>query len=335
MVSIKDVARAAGVSNKTVSRVVNREKYVRPDVRQRVEEAIVSLGYVPNMAARSVRTNRSGVIGVMTDVVSTTPYSVDIVRGIQDAADRTGRKVLIGNTAADPDREADCWKTFREHRIDGVLYVTMFHREVELPQKLPLPTLLVNCFSTKNSDVPFIVPDDYGGGFSAAEYAVTKRHDTIAYITLNPRIHAATLRGRAFRDALRKHGHEPREDLIVPGIVGIPYKESVVAYLEARRILASPDRPTAIVCGNDEIALQVYCAVFAEGLRIPNDVAVIGYDDFRVISEFVEPKLTTVALPYYEMGYKAGMAIDKLISERGGVQVEDRMNCPIRVRNSA
>lgn len=343
MVSIKDVAVSAGVSNKTVSRVVNQEKYVRPATRRLVEEAIAALGYVPNMAARSVRTSRSGVLGLMTDVVSTTPYSVDIVRGVQDAAIQTGRTVIIANTAGNPEREAECWKTFREHRIDGVVYVTMYHREVKLAEQLPLPTVLVNCFSRKNPDIPTIVPDDYGGGYAAAEHAILRQHEIIAYITLNPRLVAADLRGRAFRDAMKRHGRKVREDLVVPGMIGAPYEdafadsrvEAVVAFIEAQKMLARRDRPTAIICGNDEIALQVYCAIFASGLKIPNDVAVIGYDDFRAISEFVEPGLTTVALPYHEMGFKAGIAIDSLIKGASGVESEVRVPCPIRIRQSA
>ncbi|RME63884.1 MAG: LacI family transcriptional regulator, partial [Alphaproteobacteria bacterium] len=114
MVSIKDVARAAGVSDKTVSRVVNGERNVKLATRQKVERAIQALGYVPNLAARMIRTNRSQVLGVITDVVSTTPSTVDIMRGIQDVSMETGYTVLTLNTSGDPTVEEKCWRALRE-----------------------------------------------------------------------------------------------------------------------------------------------------------------------------------------------------------------------------
>ena len=146
MVSIIDVARAAGVSNKTVSRVVNGEPYVTTEMRERVEQAIRELGYVPNMAARMVRSSRSQTFGIVTDYVSTTPYSGDIVRGIQDWATANGKIILLANTGGDSRRELSVWNTFRSHQIEGVLYVTMYHRVAD-PEMgdVDLPTVLLNC----------------------------------------------------------------------------------------------------------------------------------------------------------------------------------------------
>ena len=116
MVSIKDVARVAGVSDKTVSRVVNGEPNVTADTIEKVQLAIADLGYIPNLAARSIRSNRTNIIGIITDFISTTPYSGDIVRGVQDWAGANGRTVLLANTDGDPTREANVWRTFKAHR---------------------------------------------------------------------------------------------------------------------------------------------------------------------------------------------------------------------------
>lgn len=146
MVSIISVAKVAGVSNKTVSRVINGEPYVTEETRERVERAIRDLGYVPNMAARQIRSSRSNTFGIIADYVSTTPYSVDIVRGIQDWANANGKTILMANTGGASEQETKIWKMFQSHRIDGVLYVTMYHRIVD-PEigDVGIPTVMINC----------------------------------------------------------------------------------------------------------------------------------------------------------------------------------------------
>ncbi|RME64044.1 MAG: hypothetical protein D6782_09050 [Alphaproteobacteria bacterium] len=156
-------------------------------------------------------------------------------------------------------------------------------------------------------------------------------------MTLNPLIIASELRRKAFIAALSDFGMEPRRDWIIPGIVGPIGEETATAYVEATRLLkaAAHERPDAIVCGKDSIALQVYMAALRLGLRIPEDVAVIGFDDFILISETVEPPLTTVALPYYEIGRRVAHDLIALMSgEPPEIKVE-RIACPLIRRASA
>jgi LacI family transcriptional regulator len=312
MVSIKDVAALAGVSDRTVSRVASGDtKLVRPRTRKKVLKAIEDLGYVPNRAAQLMRTSRSLVIGLMTDVVATTPFSTDIVRGIQDALESTPYTLLTINTSGDPAKEARSWQTFREHGIDGVLYVTMFHRQLPVTAQFPgIPVVLVNCSAPAHPELPYIVPDDYRGGYDAAAHLLAKGHRKLAYVALNENILAADLRGNAFLDALAAERVEARSEWIVPGLVGDVFKDRFVAFENVTRILKQPDRPTGIVCGNDEIALQCYCAALELGLKIPHDISIVGFDDFQAVSNVVEPKLTTMALPYHEMG---SLAVETLV----------------------
>lgn len=335
MVSIKDVAALAGVSDRTVSRVVNGEGLIRPKTRKKVQKAIDALGYVPNQAARLMRTSRSTVLGLMTDVVATTPFSTDIVRGIQDALEHTPYTLLTMNTAGDPEKESRSWQTFREHGISGVLYVTMFHRHVRPEAQFPeTPTVLVNCSAPDHAELPSIVPDDYGGGFHAAAHIIAKGHGKLAYVALNEHILAADLRGRAFADAIGKAKLDLRSDWIVPGIEGQVFADRLVAYENARKLLKRRDRPTAIVCGNDEIALQVYCAAMNLGLRIPDDISIIGFDDFQVISNVIEPKLTTMALPYHEMGALAVRTLTDMLRGIHPKTAHVKMPCALVERNS-
>jgi LacI family transcriptional regulator len=335
MVSIKDVARVAGVSDKTVSRVVNREANVHPETQEKVEQAIARLNYVPNLGARLVRTNRSKTIGVMTDMVSTMPYSGDIVRGIQDRAREMDRTVLIINTGGDRQEEQRGWRTFLEHRIDGVIYATMAHRQVDFGRDdTPIPTVLVNCFSGVDPDFPAIVPDDYEGSAALAEHLLSLGHRRIGYVRLNPVLLAADLRLTAFRDAMRARSLDVDEDLILDGMYGVVGEDTNVAFESTLALLDRPLPPTAIMCGNDEIALQVYCAVLTTGARIPVDVSVVGFDDFHTVSHGLRPALTTAALPYYSLGVEGAHMLESLLlGEKPPVGVK-RAECPVVKRAS-
>jgi LacI family transcriptional regulator len=334
MVSIKDVARIAGVSDKTVSRVVNGEANVHPDTQQKVERAIADLNYVPNLNARLVRTNRSRSIGVMTDLVSTTPYSGDIVRGVQDWAKMAGRTVLIINTGGDPDEERRAWRTFQEHRIDGVVYATMAHRDVPLRRDdLPLPTVLVNCASSVDQTFPAIVPNDFIGSVHLTELLLSLGHRRIGYIRLNPVLKAAHLRLTGFRKTMAKHKVAVDEELILDGMYGPVGHDTNVSFESTVKLVGLPDRPTAIICGNDEIALQVYCGVLASGFRIPEDISIVGFDDFRTVSLGLRPKLTTAALPYYSLGLEGAKLLEGLLGG-GPIAGTREADCPIVRRES-
>lgn len=338
MVTIRDVAKAAGVSHKTVSRVVNREPNVTEATRQRVETMIEALNYVPNQGARLMRNSRSGVIGVITDVVSTSPNSTEILHGIQDFVSNTPYSVLIANTGGDPANEGKIWRTFRQHRIDGVLYITMFHRAATPAVDLDgLPLVLVNCFSDEKPALPAVVPDDYQGGSNAARLAIDKGHRRIAFLTLNPAIEAARLRWKAFEEALAAAQIEIDDALIAPGYEGPVGEEHLVAYDRARALFSLPEavRPSALLCGNDEIAMQAICAAAALGLRVPEDIAIIGFDDFRLISNSIVPALTTVALPYYAIGMRATERLLNIIDGGADSGAIERIECPAVERQSA
>jgi len=336
MISIKDVAARAGVSDRTVSRVASGEtKLIRPATRKKVLKAIEELGYVPNRAAQLTRTGKSMVIGLMTDVVATTPFSTEIVRGIQEALEATPYQLLSVNTAGDPAKEARSWQVLREHGIDGVLYVTMFHRQLPANIQLPAtPVVLVNCWAAERPDVPSIVPDDYRGGRDAAMHLIANGHRDIAYVALNEHILAAQLRGSAFVAALAAKKVKLREDWVVPGLVGDVFSDRFVAFENATRLLRGPDRPTAIVCGNDQIALQVYCAALELGLNIPGDVSLIGFDNFEAISNVVQPGLTTVALPYPEMGALAVKTLTGILRGEMPKTLHTKYRCQLIERGS-
>jgi len=316
MVSIVSVAKAAGVSNKTVSRVINGEPHVTEDTRERVEKAIRDLGYIPNMAARQIRSSRSNTFGIITDYVSTTPYSVDIVRGIQDWANTHGKSILMANSGGLPEREAEIWKMFQSHRIDGVLYVTMYHRVVD-PEAgdVSIPTVMINCRPQTSELLPSIEPDDFQGARDLTRYLLERGHRRIGYIRLNPILLGAELRLDAFRRTAKEFGLAESDLSIRLGMEGPVGAEENYVFAAATEMLQQKDRPTAIMSGNDEMAIQIYIAALTLGLRIPQDVSIVGFDDFRTVSLALKPELTTAALPYYDLGFQGAEWLNSVIAE--------------------
>lgn len=335
MVSIVSVAKAAGVSNKTVSRVVNCEPYVTEETRERVEKAIRDLGYVPNMAARLIRSSRSNTFGIITDHVSTTPYSGDIVRGIQDWANANGKTILIANTGGSSEREVNIWKLFQSHRIDGVLYVTMYRRIVD-PQtgNVNIPTVMINCRPQTSGLFPSLEPDDYQGAQDLTRYLLERGHRRIGYIKLNPILLGAELRLNAFLQTTREFGLTADDLSISLGMEGQVGAEDNYVFAAATEMLKQKNRPTAIMSGNDEMAIQVYIAAMSLGLRIPDDVSIVGFDDFRTISLALKPELTTAALPYYDLGLEGANRLTELVAGMNGQSTGQVMPCKLVERTS-
>lgn len=310
MVTLKDVARHVGVSAKTVSRVVNEDRAVHEDTRRLVLQAIAELDYVPDLTARMMRTATSNVVGLMTDVVATTPFSVDIVRGVQDSLQADGRSLLIASTGGDPAVQRDYWRMLKAHKVSGVLYATMYHRPVDIgAPDFGRPIVLLNCFSVRR-DRPSVVPDDENGGYLQAAHLLKLGHRRIGIVSLNPAIRATLLRAAGYRTAFAEAGVCYDGAMDMPGFVGPVEREDLRAYEVAQDMLSRRDRPTAVLCGNDRVALQVLCAAAHLGLQVPEDVSVIGFDDMTLISESVRPRLTTVALPYTDMGAMAVRLLD-------------------------
>ncbi len=336
MATLKDVAREAGVSPKTVSRVVNDDPAVNIKTREAVAEVIRRMHYVPDHAARMMRMAHSSVVGLMTDAVATTPYSVDIIRGTQAELKTQARTMLIANTDGDVEEEREYWQVFRAHKVAGVIYATMFHRPVDLGSPdFDRGIVLANCYSSKRSH-PSIVPDDEGGGYTQARHLIELGHRRIGIVSLAPILRATVLRGAGYRTAFAEAGITYDPSLDVPGFITRPDGgEDLVAFDVATAMLQRPDRPTAIICGNDQIAVHVYSAAAALGLSIPGDLSVMGFDDMTVITQTLRPMLTSVALPYFQIGRVAVDMLSRLNGEiNAPVERQVLVPCPLVVRQS-
>lgn len=338
MTTIYDVARTAGVSPKTVSRVLNGDGPVGQRTRQGVEEAISKLGYVPSSAARGLRSNRSGLVGVISGAISDAGQEPQlsglpellIVQGIQDVLDATGRSLLLTDTGGRRTRAPELLRVLAEHRVEGVVYVAPFHQRIELPPgSLRGRLVLANCYD--RAGTPAVIPDDYCGQKELVAGVIARGHRRIAYLQLPLELDATRHRTRAYRDALAEAGIGYDPAIVVPADVGEGEAELRVATLHRAiaAVLATDPAPTAICCGNDRMAIAVYGMLRSRGLAIPSDISVAGYDDHRLVSETLFPTLTTVELPYRAIGRRAAELLaaaecpDDPIEVRGPVRWRD------------
>lgn len=331
--SMKDVAQLAGVSRTTVSYVLNsaaEAANIPEETKARVHAAVEQLSYRPNAIAQGLRSNKSNILGFIADEIATTPFSGNIIKGAQDAAWKHGKVLYIVNTDRQPTLEEAAVDTMLERQVEGILFAAMFHREITSPANLhEVPTVLVNCYSQDHS-LPSIVPDEVEGGCIATEFLLNKGHRRIAMISGKPHLPATTGRIEGFRQAHAAKNLPIDESLMR---FGGWWQEN--GYESTLELLSLPDRPTAIFCANDRIAMGAYGAVKKLGLSIPGDVAVMGFDNQEVIAAHLRPKLTTVALPYYEMGK---WAVEYLIEHAGHEEPSDphqvKLRCPLIVRES-
>ena len=300
MATIRTVAERAGVSVMTVSRVFNQPSTVAEGTRAKVLVAARELRFVPDQRARAMRLGRSGVVGLLTDVMEATPCSVDIVQSVESALAKRGMSLLIGNSHTRSGGSHAILQSFQASRVEGIIFAATFHREVEALSRLPMPGVLVNCFS-RSSLMPSVVPDEEGGGHAVGVHLIGLGHRRVAYLTLATGIEATRLRQAGLIRAFQEAGLSFPDELIVAGQSGTGAFDRSEAFAAATRLL-NDHRPTAVFCGNDEMAMQMYNAAARTGLSIPHDLSVVGFDDHRVFSEGLMPPLTTVALPYEQMG---------------------------------
>ena len=325
MSTIYDVAKAASVSPKTVSRVLNGDGPVGRETRKAVERAIADLGYVPSSAARTMRSNRSGLVGLVTGAISLNPEQpalsglpdLFVVQGVQKALEDAGMTLMIADSGGKAERVPALLRTFVQHRAEGIIYVADYHKEVTLPPLAGQANLvLANCYD--GAGTPAVVPDDRAGQRDLVHRLIVAGHRRIAYLTLDRSLDATRLRTQGYADALAGAGIAYDPALVLEADVSPPDPEAEVRLLAAAidRVLAMPDPPTALCLGNDRMAVRAYGMLRSRGLEIPEDISIAGYDDYRAISESLFPRLTTAELPYARMGRRAAEILLSLIDGR-------------------
>lgn len=296
-VTMRDVAQAAGVSVATVSHVINDKPGARigKDARLRVQNAVQELGYRTNALAKTLSEGTSRFIGLVADAIATTPFAGQIIHGAQDEAWKHGFVLLVANTDGNEEAENEAISMMLEHQVRGILYSTWYHREISVPKSLSqTDAVLVDCFA-EGSGLPAVVPDEVQGGQTATQELIATGHRRIAFVNTTTPSPAQSGRLEGYRAALQA-ADLPYDPHLVFSVE--PAQEG--GYAIASSVLASG--ASAVFCHNDRVAMGLYDYAREQGLRIPNDLAVMGFDNQEVIAAHLRPPLSTVALPHYELG---------------------------------
>ncbi len=329
--TMSDIARQAGVSRTTVSFVLNNHASsvsIPAETKDRVLEAAKRLSYRPNLAAKVLHTNQTHMIGFITDEIATTPHAVNIIKGAQDEALAHGKLLLIINTGSDATVKETAIEMMLERQVEGIIYAAMYHQEVALPANMyEGSAVLLDCFCADRS-LPSVVPDEVQGGRTATEMLLKKGHRRIRFINSVDPIPAAFGRLEGYKQALKAHDIPFDENLVR----SYP-SESRGGYLGTLELMQSREPPTAIFCFSDFMAMGAYDALRALGLSIPDDVAVMGFDNQELIAAQLFPPLSTIQLPHYQMGK---WAIEYLLEHTGEslLPVQHTIDCPYIERQS-
>ncbi|MGO4858022.1 LacI family DNA-binding transcriptional regulator [Arthrobacter sp. 2MCAF14] len=299
-----DVAKRAGVSRSAVSLVLNGrgDGNVAKESQDRIRQAAADLNYSPNPIALSLRNQRTRVIGIVSDEVVVSPFDGNIIGGADDVARAHGFVTVVMDTERDASRDESAVETLLDRQVDGLMYVTVGLKPLDVPQgMLRIPSVLANCFD--NSPAPrlhHVIPDEVSGGREATEHLLQLGHRDIAFLAGAATSPAVPLRIRGHREAMAKAAIPVREDRVF--MAGWDINDG---FHGAMGLLSATERPTAIVCANDRLAIGVALAAARLGLTVPRDLSIMGYDDeFRIAATMV-PALTTMALPLREMGAAA------------------------------
>ena len=312
MVTMKDVARRAGVSVTTVSHVINETRFVSEELRARVYQAMRELNYRPNAIARSLRRKRTHTIGMIVPDISY-PFLAEVARGVEDRGFELGYNVILCDSDGDLKREGDYIELLLERKVDGIVFVaageSSGHVQALIEQGVPL---VVCDRELPGVEVDTVIADDVESGHRATEHLIGLGHRRIGCIAGPEGLCISDKRLEGYRQALEEQGLPFREELVVHA------NFRCLGGYEAMGTLLSLDQPpTAVFACNDLMAVGAICAASQRRLRIPQDMAIIGCDDIALAS-FTNPSLSTVAQPKREMG---AMAVEMLVER---IQEEDK-----------
>lgn len=332
--TLKEVADLAGVSTATVARVLHNNGIVTDETRRRVASALEATGYQLNAVAQGLRTRRTFTLGHILHSIVPNPFYAGVALGVEQEAERHGCGVLLFNTHGEPDRERIGAETLIRRRVDAVLFTTVVRQaNVEFALRAGIPIVQVERPSPVETHA--VTVDNHCGSFAATEHLIALGHRRIAFVGVDPDPAAHPEPGRSveelakyrdverervagYREALWANGIAERDELI--DLKGSSY-DVEHARATLRRMLALPreGRPTAVFLTCDILAAGALQEIYAHGLRVPDDLSVVGFDD--TFASYLTPPLTTVELPMLEIGRSAArLAIEALRDGDGAHQ---------------
>ncbi len=328
-VTIRDVAQLAGVSPATVSKVLNGTSYVSAETRTRVQAAIDKLQFRPNTIARSLKKSRTHTIGLITDDLEGV-FTMSMMRGIEETTSGQGFSVFLCNSYGEMSREKAHLDVLLAKQVEGVILLSGYRvRERGAPAQ-PLngiPVIYLYQY-TRDVDTPCVLPDDVGGGRLGTQHLINAGRRHIGFINGPAHYEAAHLRHQGYKAALEAAGL-PYDPALVR--VGKWHEQS--GYRLTHELMCLPHPPDALFCASDSLAVGALDALHELGLKVPQNVAVVGFDN-RHFSQYQRPPLTTVALPLVEMGKLAGELLLSAILENHSENRIHHIPCELVQRQS-
>lgn len=309
--TISDIARIAKVSKATVSRVINnKSEGVGFETAQRIRDIIDELGYRPNSLARSIVNSKAKMLGLVIPDI-TNPFFPNLVRGIEDYANSNGYTVFLCNTDNDPDKEEQYLLSLIDKRVDGIILASTSSQSSTLEQlnKYNIPFVLVDRPLTNDIDLG-VYANNYKGVYAAVEHLIKCGHTSIAFLGGTKKVITTNERFEGFRDALRDANITLDKSLIKFGDYSIA---SGITMME--KLIDEKAKFTAVMAGNDLIAIGAVKALRLQGIRIPEDCEIIGFDGIE-LTEIFDPSISTVVQPIYEIAIEsAKLLIGKINGE--------------------
>lgn len=308
MATMKDIARLAQVSTSTVSHVINGSRFVSDEIRDKVMRIVVELNYTPSYIARSLKVKATKTIGLLVTATNN-PFFSEVMAGVVQYCQKNQYNLIIATTGGDAKRLQQNLQTLIHKQVDGVLLMcgdSRFQADMELT--VPLPLVVMDWWFTElNADK--ILENSERGGYLATKSMVDVGHQKIGIITGNLRKSVAKNRLQGYKKALSEANIVLNPDWIVES--HFDFEGGIVG---AQKLLALSDRPTAIFCCSDTIAIGAYQAIQNQGLRIPQDISIMGYDDIE-LARYLFPSLSTISQPKAELGKLAVETLLQRIQE--------------------
>jgi DNA-binding LacI/PurR family transcriptional regulator len=336
--TIVDIARRAGVAPMSVSRVINKNGYVSEQMREKVLKVVKESNYHPNALARSLRSQRTQVIGVLLpDIIN--PFSAELVRGIQEVLLPEGYSFFISTSERSVAREQSALRAFFEHRADGMIVATRETKETnDFLVRLAEPgmPMVVVGRQFNHPRVDHVTADHWKGGYEAVEHLISLGHQSIGFIGVSLVNGAGLRRFRGYLDALRDNKLRVDAKLIVgpDRVTGPDYSTQDDGYEAMKRLLAQRKRPTAILGRNDFTAMGAMYAIRDAGLSVPDDIAIVGFDNVP-LSAYTTPPLTTVDQTILQQGREAArLMLERITGDRSRERREICLDCNLIIRES-
>lgn len=339
--TLSDIAEAVGVATMTVSRVVSGDGYVSEETRGKVLKAVKELNYRRNGLARSLKRQFTETVGLVLGDISN-PYSTELARAVRETLLEQGFNLFICISESGAKEDMIAFESLANHSVDGIIVATRSNeagdRYLSDLVETNVPVVAIGR-DLAHKNIDFVSPDNLKGGFDATQHLIDLGHKRIAFIGANLRSGSNLKRLQGYINALEQHGIAVDERLITGRSEGIAdevgYSTEEIGFEGMKRLLSLPDPPTAVFARNDFTAIGAMRAINEAGLRIPNDIAIVGFDDIPLAAR-MSPSLTTVRQPMRAEGQIAAQMLLERISGKANISRRERiLDCELIVRESS